>query len=337
MAVEVAWFMVCMVRCHSGWVLNEFDIGTGLHSLPMATLVPPSTRHSQGLIPSGQLWLPRASLSACLRGTLVRSTVGYALSDAQRINRFPASPLCSLSWWFEGRSECLVPERPDAMADLNSPREPIPGRWVLAGPHTRPATSYCAEPTHAMMVMFMPDALHQLTGLEPETLTNRMVDAQTLLPADWLAMCEAVQNQPDDGARMECLEAFLEPRWQACRPTQALQAQRYGDWAMHLAQRAAMSAPGRSLRQLERRIKRWAGLPLRELRGFGKAEQAFFDTMAADTTQGPVRWADVAAGAGFSDQSHLCRITRRITGYAPQALYEGIQRDEAFWAYRIWV
>lgn len=318
-------------------VLNECDIASGLHSPPMATLAPPSPRHPPGLIPSGQLWLPRASLSACVRGAMVRSTVGYTLTDAQRINRFPATPLCSLSWWFEGRSETLVPERPDTLPDLHSPREAYPGRWVLTGPHTRPSASYCAEPTHAMMVMFMPDALHQLTGLAPEALTDRLVDAQTVLPGDWIAMCEAVQHQPDNAARMECLDAFLEPRWQACRPAQALQVQRYGDWAVHLAQRAALSAPGRSLRQLERRIKRWAGLPLRELRGFGKAEQAFFDTIAADAAHGTVKWADVAAGAGFSDQSHLCRVTRRITGYAPQALYEGIYGDEAFWAYRIWV
>ena len=317
-------------------VLNECDIAPGLNSPPMATLVLPSARHPPGLIPSGQLWLPRASLSACLRGTMVRSTVGYALSDAQRINRFPATPLCSLSWWFEGRSESLVADRPDTMPGLHSPREAYPGRWVLTGPHTRPSTSYCAEPTHAMMVMFMPDALHQLTGLEPEALTDRLVDAKTLLPPDWIAMCEAVQHQPDDAARMEWLEAFLEPRWQACRPAHPMQAQRYGDWAMHLAQRAAVSATGRSLRQLERRIKRWAGLPLRELRGFGKAEQAFFDIIASDAVHGTVKWADVAAGAGFSDQSHLCRITRRMTGYAPQALYEGIYGDEAFWAYRIW-
>lgn len=303
----------------------------------MGTPVSSSARQPDGLIPSGQLWLARPTLSACVRGTIVRSTVGHVLRDEDRINRFPATPLCSLSWWFTGRSETLVPERTDIMADLNGLREPIPGRWVLAGPQTRPTTSFCAEPTHAMMVMFMPDALHQLTGLEPQSLTDRMVDAQTLLPPDWIAMCEAVQRQADDAARMECLEDFLEPRWQACRPAQPLPTQRYGDWAAHLAQRAAMSAPGRSLRQLERRIKRWAGLPLRELRGFGKAEQAFFDTIAADTAGESVKWADVAAGAGFSDQSHLCRVARRITGYTPQALYEGIRQEEAFWVYRIWV
>ena len=76
---------------------------------------------------------------------------------------------------------------------------------------------------------------------------------------------------------------------------------------------------------------------VRELRGFGKAEQAFFDTIAAEAAQGSVKWAEAAAGAGFSDQSHLCRVTRRITGYAPQALYDGIYGGEAFWVYRIWV
>ena len=113
-------------------------------------------------------------------------------------------------------------------------------------------------------------------------------------------------------------------------------AHRYTDWANHLAQRAALSAPGRSLRQLERRIKRWAGLPLRELRGMGKSEQAFFDALTAHVDQGTVSWAEVAVGAGYADQSHLCRVTRRITGFTPQALYDGILREEAFWAYRIW-
>ena len=31
------------------------------------------------------------------------------------------------------------------------------------------------------------------------------------------------------------------------------------------------------------------------------------------------------------------RVTRRITGYTPQALYDGIYGGEAFWVYRIWV
>ena len=42
----------------------------------MATLKPAALDFDPALIPSGALWLPRASLSACLRGVMVRSTVG---------------------------------------------------------------------------------------------------------------------------------------------------------------------------------------------------------------------------------------------------------------------
>ena len=93
------------------------------------------------------------------------------------------------------------------------------------------------------MVLLLPDALHQLTGLEPETLTNRFVDAQAVLPPDWHPMLAAVQSQPDSASRLACLEDFLEPRWQACRPAHLRGTQRYTDWANHLAQRAALSAP----------------------------------------------------------------------------------------------
>ena len=58
--------------------------------------------------------------------------------------------------------------------------------------------------------------------------------------------------------------------------------------------------------------------------------------LTAHVDQGTVSWAEVAVGAGYADQSHLCRVTRRITGFTPQALYDGILREEAFWAYRIW-
>lgn len=302
----------------------------------MATLVTRSMPQPDGLLPSGQLWLPRASLVACVRSMVTRSTLGHVLDDAQRINRFPATPLCSLSWWFEGSSEILEADAGDDMPGLHSLRRAAPGRWVLSGPQTRPLSTWCPGPVHGMMVMLMPDALHLLTGLEPAELTDRLVDAAAWLPPDWLAMCERVQQLPDDAQRVACVEAFLEERWRQHRPKRVAALRRHADWAVYLTQRAATSAMGRSLRQLERRIKRWAGLPLRELRGFGRAEQAFFEAVEAEVAQSEVRWAEVAAAAGFADQPHLCRVTRRITGYAPQALYQGMQRDEAFWIYRVW-
>ncbi|WP_199099383.1 helix-turn-helix domain-containing protein [Dyella sp. ASV21] len=271
-----------------------------------------------------------------MRSVLVRSTLGYSLDDTQRINRFPATPLCTLSWWFEGSSELLVPERPGVMPWPDGKRTPAPGRWVLSGPQMSPTSTWSPGPVHGMMALFLPDALHLLTGLEPAAITDRLVDAASVLPPDWLAMCEAVQQSSDDAQRVTLLENFLEPRWRACRPALPFAAHRQADWAAYLAQRAAASTMGSSLRQLERRIKQWAGLPLRELRGFGRAEHAFFEALQAGAMQASVNLAEVAAEAGYADQSHLSRVMRRMTGYSPQALYAGMRREEAFWLYRMW-
>ena len=137
---------------------------------PHGKLGPLSPRHPAGLIPSGELWLPRPSLTACVRAAIARNTVGHTLSDAQRINRFPASPLCSLSWWFEGRSEALVAERPDAMPTEHSPREAYPGRWVLAEKSNYPVDAATVQLFH-----ISPDAVWETELTEiPLTEINRV-------------------------------------------------------------------------------------------------------------------------------------------------------------------
>ena len=92
------------------------------------------------------------------------------------------------------------------------------------------------------------------------------------------------------------------------------------------------------LRSLERHARIWAGQSLRRLGWLSRAETTLVQARQRSEASGQApRWQDVALDAGYADQSHLCRVTRRITGYAPQALYEGIYGHEAFWAYRIWV
>ncbi|WP_439385659.1 helix-turn-helix domain-containing protein [Ideonella sp. YS5] len=258
---------------------------------------------------------------------MTRDTRSLELSDEQRLNRFPASPLCSLSWWFHGESRMVGFDEPPAAS------RPMPGRFVFGGPHRVPTQSWCPGPAHAMMLVLLPDALHHLIGLDAERWVNRIVDAAEVLPPEWLALCEAVQCAPDDEARVRLIEDFLDPRWQAARPAQVMTAHRYSDWAQGLALRAATSSAGRSLRQVERRIKQWAGQPMRELRGMARAEKAFFDALAAAPDPD---WAGIAVEGGYADQSHLCRETRRLTGFAPVELRRRIAEDESFWAYRLW-
>jgi AraC-like DNA-binding protein len=279
-----------------------------------------------------RLWLPRPSLTSCMRAVMGRNTLNVVLTDEQRWNRFPATPLCSLNWWFAGSSELLMEGHP---VHLDSPRHSLTPTMMFGGPFNRPSTSWNPGPAHGLMLMLQPDAMHLMTGIEPSAWLNRLVDVRDVLPAPWVAMCEAVASAPDDDARVTLLQDWLDPVWQAARPRLALDAHRYNDWAQGLIQRAATSATGRSLRQVERRIKQWTGQPMRELRGIGRAEKLFFDALAS-AKDDSLNWVDVATENGYADQSHLCRATRRITGVSPEELRRRIAGDEAFWAYRLW-
>jgi AraC-like DNA-binding protein len=278
--------------------------------------------------PSTRLWLPPLALAGCVRAVMLRDTRGRALDAVQRENYFPATPLVSLFWWAEGHSEWLAtpgfsvppPDRRHA---------PV----LFGGPFTLPSHTRNPGEMSAFKLLMLPDAFTALTGIALERHVNRIVDAHELLPADWRDWAGAMAAAADDGARLQLLEAFLLPRWQALGTERP--GHRYADWTQALAVRAATSAAGRSLRQLERRIKAWAGVPMRELRAVSRAENAFYAVAAAEGQPG-FNWADIAAEADYADQSHLCRETRRLTGFSPEELRRRMQAEEAFWAYRLW-
>lgn len=188
---------------------------------------------------------------------------------------------------------------------------------------------------HGMMLLLLPDAVHYLTGADPGNWMNRLVDVSEVLPQEWLQMCMSVAAEQTDEGRVRLIEDFLDPRWQVVRPKQVIGTHRYADWVSGLALHAALSRTGKSLRQIERRVLRWAGQPLRELKGFSRAERAFFEAMEANEAEA-VKWSGLATDVGYSDQSHLCRQSRRITGFTPKELWDRIQHDEGFWPYRIW-
>lgn len=300
----------------------------------MAQLAPPLQPALAGLNRAPvQVWLPRPALGQCVRAIVARSTLGIGRGwpEPWHYNHFPATPLCGIGWFIAGHSELIDEGWPAAPG---SPGRRLPPVY-FSGPVTRPTVSRNTPEGQALMLMLLPDAVHAMTGLDPAAWINRFEPLPDVLGPDWQAWAAAVLTAPDDGARVALIEDFLSPRWQAVRPTAGAPGLlRLHDWAQGVALRAASSGVGRSLRQAERRIKGWTGLPMRELRGLGRAEQAFFRTLADG--DGPVRWAEVAADTGYADQSHLCRETRRVTGFAPAELRQRIADDEAFWIYRIW-
>lgn len=269
---------------------------------------------------------PRLALASCVRGHVHRSTLGVALDEHQRLNHFPPTLLVTLSWLVQGES-VLVRRGADAV------HEPVPQVCVI-GPHTLPCTSYNPGPALGYMMSFTPQAFGRLVGVEPANLVNRILPAQQVLDADWLAMAQAVLAADEDARRVQTLEDFVEPRWRALGPDAAGGARRYADWAENLVLRASLTGMGSSLRQMERRVKQWAGVPARELRRFTRAEDCFYQVRDAFEAGG-VQWADAAAEGGYADQAHLCREVRRMTGMSPAALLQAVAEDEAYWPYRL--
>lgn len=275
------------------------------------------------LAPTARLAAPSTALASCVRAFVVRDTTACPpLPPEQRLNRFPASAMCSISWVLEGEVVLLESGRT------------VP-RAALGGPRTGPRISANPGPVHVLIALFFPQALHALTGLDLSRHADRFVALDEVLDASWSAMSQQVLAAPDTATRIAAIEAFLDPRWRAARASGAVPDSALGDWVNSLAAHVAAAGWGRSARNLERRFKVWAGQPMRGLRRYERAERAFLEGRP-DIEGGTVSWADAAAQAGYADQSHLCREARAVTGTSPAELARRLRDDESYWVYRIW-
>ncbi|PIG27550.1 AraC family transcriptional regulator [Janthinobacterium sp. 35] len=278
--------------------------------------------------PLTRLIAPRTALASCVRAFLVRDTTRCApLPPAQRLNRFPAAPMCSIIWTVAGDVEAAAPGL--SLPDVRMPPA------LFGGPRSYPLVSYNPGPVHSFVVMLYPAALHALTGVSMDALLDQFRPLDALFDADWLALSDAVLAAPDDAVRIGLVEAFLAPRWQAARKGSDVSAGAVQDWVRRLGVQAASTGLARSARHIERRIKAWAGQPMRTLRRMRRAEQLFLDERGA-ILQGRVSWSDIAASGGYADQAHFCRETREITGLSPTELARAMKEDESYWIYRIW-
>ncbi len=135
---------------------------------------------------------------------------------------------------------------------------------------------------------------------------------------------------PNDQRRVDVLEAFLEPRWQQLRRSGEISVNVVADYVRRLGVQAAATGWGRGPRIVERRIRAWAGLPMRTLQRLGRAEQAFFAARDGGAALG-----HIAAEHRYADQSHMTREAKAITGLSPGELLRSIDH-ESYWIYRIW-
>ncbi|WP_242683742.1 helix-turn-helix domain-containing protein [Paenalcaligenes suwonensis] len=154
-------------------------------------------------------------------------------------------------------------------------------------------------------------------------------------------MFEQLLASTDDATTLAILNRHISSRWfstqSASNPVQGL---RYAGrrWVDALVSQATLWQRGRSLRQVERKVKALSGRSLREWQTLVSTETAFFETAQDDRdVLSRVDWAALALDAGFSDQAHLSRAVKRITGFPPAEFARRFVEDESLWIYRLWV
>lgn len=290
-----------------------------------------TVRHGKSAPTYAALIAPHPALAQCVRAFVSRSTLDAQLSDDERCNRFPPAPTCAITWFLRG-----------SYAQVQLGGKPMSGSlpWpvIFNGPRTQASVSVNPGEVQAFIMLILPDALQALTGLDIASHVDHYSAPTEVFDADWQTLLAAVGHAPDDESRVQLIESFLLPRWQALNmPLNvpfAATGGAFRQWASKLADRASSHAEGRSDRQIDRRIKRWTGLPLRQLRGIGRAEDTLFrarDALAAKE----LHWAHIAAETGYADQSHLSREMHRIGGLHPNQLQRAMAH-ESYWLYQIW-
>jgi AraC-like DNA-binding protein len=277
------------------------------------------------------LWLaPEPRLSGGIVGAIWRDTRAASLADSRRFNHFPASPMCTVTWLFEGASVML---QPDIGSLQQAERLTLDG-LIVSGAQAGPTSSWNPGRVCALMVAFYPEALRPLLSVPPRTLKDRSVPARQVLEPEWFGRFSRLLEMPaGELAPQRCFD-----RVQALLSDPALMPEAFGrrprieDWLAHLLDRAVHSSVGRGVRQLQRRMADWTGQNRRELEGFARAERLFLEVMS----KGPAfDAATLAADAGFADQAHMIRRVKSVTGLPPHKLHKHILEDDGYWPYAV--
>jgi AraC-like DNA-binding protein len=271
-----------------------------------------------------RLHLPGAPLADCICMAVELDTRGLVLSDTQRFNVSPAIPLPTICWVFSGDLQCV-----ESLDDDAPPRfSPAPARVCVAGPSSKPTASWSPGPVYALSIALYPESWSRLLGVAPADWLDVLAPLDALPPS---AARDALARVSADGTESPFaqIQAALLPLWRPNHTAAPFGGATMSGWLRSLAVRAAFSRAGTSVRQAQRRFRDWTGQSQRELQLFARLKQAF-----VLLTQGNAL-ADVAHAAGYSDQSHLGREIKRVTGLSPAHFAERVQDDEGFWMYRL--
>ena len=288
---------------------------------------------NDGRRPHSRLYLAPPALQGAIVAMICRDTRGFALTDAQRLSHFPASPLVCLSW-FDGADAGIVEG-----AAGNAVWRPYGTAFTLSGSQARPMVSWGRHSGRGGMICFEADAARALFEIDLRAIQDRIVPAEPLLGPMWRPFLDALLAADSDAMSLSVLEQHLAARWRTLNGRgSALSVRNVGRyWVGRLAWQAHEWRRTHGSRQVERRIKAYSGRSLREWQSLIKTESLFFAARDRYETGETLDWAALAQDEGFADQAHLSRAVKRTTGFSPSEFTQRFLEDESFWAYRLWV
>ncbi|MGG9962900.1 helix-turn-helix domain-containing protein [Ferruginibacter sp. SUN106] len=119
---------------------------------------------------------------------------------AQPFKAFPPKPEVCLHFFLrEG----------EAVALLNSPKKDHQFPMVLTGQQTSVMNRYSGRNFLNFQVVFQPTGLHLLTGIPAEELTNKYIDATTVLPGNIRFTYDALQHATNYAAMLLIADSYI--------------------------------------------------------------------------------------------------------------------------------
>jgi len=193
-----------------------------------------------------------------------------------------------------------------------------PGHVVAVGAMTRRQVDLALSGTFRVFTMqLLPTAIHRLTGLPMQELTDSAIDAKSLFGRDAAVILDRLRFARGFRECIGIAEALVTRRLAAVRPWDAVdnaatQIRLHGRADLAVALRDS----GLGARQFERRFLAAVGMPAATYLRVSR----FYHALERKEREPQVRWADVAAEFGYYDQSHLARDAKALGGDAASRL-----------------
>ncbi|MGL4410432.1 MAG: helix-turn-helix domain-containing protein [Zoogloea sp.] len=295
----------------------------------------------RGLV-RAHLYPPPPTLRGAVAAIITRHHLAPIQNPAERMSHYAATPVMTLSWAVGGPAGRLQ------TTASGTHWQPFEAAVMVSGTQSQPLVSWSPKGGRGGFICFMPAVARRLFGLDPLALQDRLISAWEALGSEWHPFLHDLLAAPDDPTALAVIESFLAPRWQALNAAEASRERGSGSplhsirrlgrqWVEHLGWLAHDWRQVHSPRHVERRIRQFSGRSLREWQGLVKAEGVFFRFRDHLDEGAAPDLAGLAIDEGFSDQAHLNRVVKRITGFSPGEFGQRYLHDESFWLYRLWV